>query len=56
MVISGAHLRACGLPDGQYSLGGQAVTVSGPRATLTEHPGTIAGSATLSLIHIWSGS
>jgi len=34
------------LPDGQYSLGGQAVTVQGPRATLTEHPGTIAGSAT----------
>ena len=30
----------------QYSLGGQAVTVKGPRATLTEHPGTIAGSAT----------
>ena len=23
----------CGLPDGQYSLGGQAVTVRGPRAT-----------------------
>ena len=39
-------MMACGLPDGQYSLGGQAVTVSGPRATLTEHPGTIAGSAT----------
>ena len=39
-------MMACGLPDGQYSLGGQAVTVEGPRATLTEQPGTIAGSAT----------
>ena len=37
---------ACGLPDGQYSLGGQAVTVKGPLATLTEQPGTIAGSNT----------
>ena len=36
---------SCGLPDGQYSLGGQAVTVHGPRATLTEQPGTIAGIA-----------
>ena len=35
---------SCGLPDGQYSLGGQAITVKGPRATLTEHPDTIAGS------------
>ena len=39
-------MMACGLPDGQYSLGGQAVTVHGPRATLTEQPGTIAGSNT----------
>ena len=39
-------MMACGLPDGQYSLGGQAVTVKGPRATLTEQPGTIAGSNT----------
>ena len=39
-------MMACGLPDGEYSLGGQAVTVRGPRATLTEQPGTIAGSAT----------
>ena len=36
---------SCGLPDGQYSLGGQAVTVKGPLATLTEQPGTIAGIA-----------
>ena len=39
-------MRACGMPDGRYDLGGQAVTVRGPRATLTEQPGTIAGSAT----------
>ena len=35
---------ATGLEDGEYSLGGQAVTVRGNRATL--HDGTIAGSAT----------
>jgi len=37
-------LRATGLEDGEYTLGGQAVTVRGPLATL--HDGTIAGSAT----------
>ena len=46
VILIADSMMACGLPDGQYSLGGQAVTVSGPRATLTEHPGTIAGSAT----------
>ena len=46
VVLVADSMMACGLPDGQYSLGGQAVTVSGPRATLTEHPGVIAGSAT----------
>ena len=35
---------ATGLDDGEYSLGGQDVTVRGNRATL--HDGTIAGSAT----------
>ena len=35
---------ATGLDDGEYSLGGQAVTVRGNLATL--HDGTIAGSAT----------
>lgn len=39
-------MEACGLPDGQYSLGGQEVTVRGRRAELTAHPGTIAGSCT----------
>lgn len=46
VVLIADSMMACGLPDGQYSLGGQAVTVKGPRATLTEHPGVIAGSST----------
>ena len=37
-------MMATGLADGEYSLGGQAVTVRGNLATL--HDGTIAGSAT----------
>jgi N-acetylglucosamine-6-phosphate deacetylase len=35
-------MAACGLADGQYQLGGQAVTVQGSRATLAD--GTLAGS------------
>ena len=46
VVLIADSMMACGLPDGAYSLGGHAVTVRGPRATLTEHPDTIAGSAT----------
>ena len=46
VILIADSMMAAGLPDGQYSLGGQAVTVCGPRATLTEHPETIAGSAT----------
>lgn len=38
-------MMACGLDDGDYSLGGQAVTVKGNLATLTEL-GNIAGSVT----------
>ena len=48
MVISDS-MAACGLEDGQYSLGGQAVTVNGPRATLSD--GTLAGSVTFA----WDG-
>ena len=44
VILIADSMMACGLPDGQYSLGGQAITVKGPRATLTEHPDTIAGS------------
>lgn len=46
VILVADSMMACGLPDGAYSLGGQAVTVRGPRATLTEHPDVIAGSAT----------
>ncbi len=41
-LISDA-LSACGMPDGDYTLGGQAIRVRGPRATLLD--GTLAGSA-----------
>lgn len=37
-------MRACGMPDGEYDLGGQQVSVRSGRATLAD--GTIAGSAT----------
>ncbi len=37
-------MRATGMSDGKYDLGGQEVTVKGPLATLAD--GTIAGSAT----------
>lgn len=43
MLISDS-MRATGLTDGQYTLGGQDVFVKGPLATLAD--GTIAGSAT----------
>ncbi len=43
MLISDS-MRATGLEDGEYSLGGQPVTVHGNLATL--HDGTIAGSVT----------
>lgn len=36
-------MMATGMPDGNYSLGGQAVSVTGKKATLAD--GTIAGSA-----------
>lgn len=37
-------MRACGMPDGSYSLGGQPVKVCGKLATLED--GTLAGSVT----------
>ena len=46
VILVSDSMMACGLPDGQYSLGGQVVTVKGRLATLTEQEGTIAGSAT----------
>ena len=44
MVLISDTMEAAGMPDGEYSLGGQAVTVRGNLATL--HDGTIAGSVT----------
>lgn len=46
VILISDSMMACGLPDGHYSLGGQAVAVRGRRAVLTAQPGTIAGSAT----------
>ncbi len=44
MVIISDALRCCGMPDGEYELGGQQVFLSGGIARLAD--GTIAGSAT----------
>ena len=44
MIIISDALRCCGMPDGQYELGGQQVFLSGGVARLAN--GTIAGSAT----------
>ena len=44
VIIISDSLRACGMPDGQYELGGQDIFVKGPLATLAD--GTIAGSIT----------
>lgn len=44
IILISDSMRATGLTDGQYTLGGQDVFVKGPRATLAD--GTIAGSAT----------
>lgn len=44
MVLISDALRCCGMPDGEYELGGQAVFLKGGIARLAD--GTIAGSAT----------
>ena len=44
MILISDTMEAAGLDDGEYSLGGQPVTVRGNRATL--HDGTLAGSNT----------
>lgn len=46
MVLISDSMRACGLEDGEYELGGQGVVVSGRRAVLKENRETIAGSVT----------
>ena len=45
MILISDSIRATGMPDGQYTLGGQDVKVVGKRATLG-NTDTIAGSAT----------
>lgn len=44
MILVSDALRCCGMPDGEYELGGQQVFLSGGIAKLAD--GTIAGSAT----------
>ena len=44
VILISDTMRAAGMPDGQYTLGGQDVVVKGKLATLTD--GTIAGSVT----------
>ena len=44
VVLISDTMRAAGMPDGDYTLGGQAVKVTGKLAALED--GTIAGSAT----------
>ncbi len=44
VILISDTMRAAGMPDGSYDLGGQEVTVRGNRATLSD--GTIAGSVT----------
>ena len=44
VILISDSMMAAGMPDGEYSLGGQPVTVRGNLATLAD--GTIAGSAT----------
>ena len=46
VILISDSLRAAGMPDGQYVLGGQDVIVRGNRATLADNPNTLAGSAT----------
>ena len=44
IILISDSMRAAGMPDGEYTLGGQAVQVSGGRAVLASS-GALAGSA-----------
>ena len=46
LVMVSDSMRACGLEDGLYDLGGQQVRVNGRRAELVRDADTIAGSVT----------
>lgn len=45
VILISDTLRAAGMPDGQYTLGGLDVVVAGKRAVLADSPDTLAGSA-----------
>lgn len=45
VILISDTLRAAGMPDGQYTLGGLDVVVEGKRAVLADSPDTLAGSA-----------
>ncbi len=45
IIMISDSMRAAGLADGVYDLGGQPVLVQGKKAVLAERPDTIAGSA-----------
>lgn len=46
VILISDSMMATGMPDGQYALGGQPVTVRGHLATLTNESSSIAGSVT----------
>lgn len=46
VILISDSMEATGLPDGNYQLGGQAVTVMGKKAVITDKPDVIAGSVT----------
>ena len=46
MILISDSLRATGMPDGKYPFGGQMIEVHGNRATILDHPETLAGSVT----------
>ena len=46
VILISDTIRAAGMPDGQYTLGGLDVIVNGNRAVLADAPDTLAGSAT----------
>lgn len=50
LVLISDSLRCAGMPDGEYELGGQSITVTGGKATLTGTD-TLAGSS----IHLMEG-
>lgn len=46
VILISDSMEATGCPDGNYSLGGQEVRVSGKRAVLARHTDIVAGSVT----------